>query len=86
MRFAIEQRHLTDGSGKPIGRSDVEFHLFDAENLDEAVGLFVGRTQAEVVGTVLKFPGLRAMATIRNPEGVYTIQLTPASQDHAPLR
>ena len=81
MRFTIEERHLTDGEGKPVAAPGaVEFHLFDAESVDDAVRLFVKEDNAEVIGNVLKFPGFQAVATVRKATGVYTLQFTPASQ------
>ena len=84
MRFTIEQRHLTDGSGKPLRpANEVSFHTFDAENVDDALRLFVKKQGAEVIGDVTKLPGLQAVATIRDPRGVYTLQVTPSSQHYA---
>ena len=83
MRFNIEQRHLTDGTGKPITNepSAVSFHTCEAETADEAVRAFVHRDDgAEVIGNILKFPGFQAVATVRKPTGVYTLQVTPSSQ------
>jgi hypothetical protein len=81
MRFTIEERHLTDGAGRPVSTPDaVEFHTFDAETIDEAVRLFVSGGSAELIGNVLKFPGFQAVATVRKASGVYTLQFTPASQ------
>lgn len=81
MKFTIEERHLTDGSGRPIVSGDsVAFHTFDAESVDEAVGLFVRKDNAEIIGNVLKFPGFQAVATVRKDSGVYTLQFTPSSQ------
>lgn len=83
MKFTIEERHLTDTEGRPISTNSpdsVAFHSFDAASIDEAVGLYVQRDQAEVIGSVLKFPGLQAVATVRKATGVYTLQFTPASQ------
>lgn len=81
MRFTIEQRHLTDPSGKPIAAdSSVSIHTFEADTADEAVRLFVKKDGAEVIGNILKFPGFQAVATVRNPSGVYTLQVTPTSQ------
>ena len=82
MRFNIEQRHLTDGTGKPITGepSAVSFHTCEAESADEAVRMFVTRDGAEVIGNILKFPGFQAVATVRKPTGVYTLQVTPSSQ------
>ena len=81
MRFTIEQRHLTDGGGKPVaGMNAVSFHTCDADSVDDAVLLFVRRQEGEILGDVLKFPGFQAVATVRKPSGVYTLQFTPASQ------
>jgi len=82
MKFTIEQRHLTDTSGKPIGNDPhaVSFHTFEAETVDEAVRLFVIGERGEVIGDVLKFPGFQAVATVRSTSGVYTLQVGPASQ------
>ena len=81
MRFTVEERHLTDASGRPIAGLDaVSFHTCEAENVDEAVRLFIKKDDAEVIGNVLKFPGLQAVATVRKASGVYTLQFTPSSQ------
>ena len=80
MRFSIEQRHLTDAAGKPVPRdADVSFHVCEAESVDDAVHLYLRNSGAEIIGDVLKFPGFQAMATMRTAEGVYTLQVTPAS-------
>jgi hypothetical protein len=80
MKFSIEQRHLTDAAGKPIPRdADVSFHVCEAESADDAVRLYLRDTGAEVIGDVLKFPGFQAMATMRTANGVYTLQVSPAS-------
>lgn len=82
MRFTIEQRHLTNGTGQPVTdlSQAVTFHFCDANTLDEAVTQFATGHSAEVIGSVLKFPGFQAMATLRNPTGVFTLQIAPASQ------
>lgn len=86
MRFTIEQRHLTDPAGKPIATdSSVSFHSCEADTADEAVRLFVKKDGAEVIGNILKFPGFQAVATVRNPQGVYTLQVTPSSE-RLPIR
>lgn len=85
MRFTIEERHLTDTDGRPIAHTapdSVAFHTFDADTVDDAVRLFVKKDDGEIIGTVLKFPGFQAVATIRKASGVYTLQFTPASQQH----
>lgn len=81
MRFTIEQRHLTDKEGRPIAAANaVSFHTCDADNTDEAVRLFIRDRDGEVIGNVLKFPGFQAVVTVRSPEGVFTLQIGPASQ------
>ena len=80
MRFTIEQRHLTDDSGKPIGPpNSVTYHTCDADTVDDAIRLFIKKHEAEIIGNVLTFPGFQAVATVRDPTGVYTLQFTPAS-------
>jgi hypothetical protein len=82
IRFTVEQRHLTDESGRPVepGAEAVSYQNYDAESVDDALGLFVRSNHAELIGSVLKFPGFQAVATVRKPGGVYTIQFTPSSQ------
>ncbi len=85
IRFTIEERHLTDPEGRPIADTApdvVAFHTFDAETVDDAVRLFVKRDHGEIIGSVLKFPGFQAVATIRKASGVYTLQFTPSSQQY----
>ena len=81
MRFSIEQRHLTDAAGKPIVRDgrEVSYELMTAESVDDALGLYIRDRGAEVIGKVIKFPGFQAFATMRNVDGVYTLQVSPAS-------
>jgi hypothetical protein len=84
MRFTIEQRHLTDTTGKPVANDRaVSFHTCEAETVDDAVRLFVTDREGEILGDVLKFPGFQAIATLRNTAGLYTLQVTPASQQFA---
>jgi hypothetical protein len=83
IRFTIEERHLTDGEGRPVVGTvpdAVTFHTFEAESVDDAVRLFVKRDHGEILGNVLKFPGFQAIATVRKAGGVYTLQFTPSSQ------
>jgi hypothetical protein len=81
MRFVIEQRHLTDDAGKPVGSPHVaSFHMFDAEDADTAVRLFIRKDGGEILGDVLRFPGFQAVATVRKTSGVYTLQVSPTSQ------
>jgi hypothetical protein len=81
MHFTVEERHLTDTSGRPTEAPHaVQFHQCDGENLDEAVRLYVVDAKAELIGDVLKFPGFQAVATVRKASGVYTLQFTPSSE------
>ena len=83
IRFTIEERHLTDATGRPVATPEpVEFHSFEAETVDDAVRLFVKKDDGELIGGVLKFPGFQAVATVRKSSGVYTLQFTPASQQY----
>ena len=88
MKFTIEQRHLTDQAGKPVSGDPgaVSFHTFEAENVDDAVRFFVSNGRGEVIGDVLKFPGFHAVATVRDIHGVYTLQVSPSSQNIAPVK
>jgi hypothetical protein len=85
IRFTIEERHLTDEDGRPVTATAVDavaFHSFEAATVDDAVRLYVGKDDAQLIGNVLKFPGFQAVATIRKASGVYTLQFTPASQGY----
>ena len=81
MRFSIEQRHLTDAAGKPVARDgrEVSFEVTEAESVDDAIRLYVRDCTAEVIGNVITFPGFQAVATMRNADGVYTLQVAPTS-------
>jgi hypothetical protein len=83
IRFTIEERHLTDTDGRPVATTapdSVAFRNVDADTIDDAVRLYIRDDGAEIIGTVLKFPGFQAVATVRKSTGVYTLQFTPASQ------
>jgi hypothetical protein len=87
MRFTIEQCHLTDAAGKPTPAAQaVAFFSQDASSADEAVHLFVRDRGAEIIGTILQFPGFQAVATMRSDDGVYTLQVGPTSQQLPVLR
>ena len=83
MRFSIEQRHLTDAAGKPIARDgrEVSFEVMEAASIDDAMELYIRDRCAEVIGNVIKFPGFQAVATLRSSNGVFTLQVTPSSQN-----
>ena len=86
MRFTVEERHLTDTDGRPIPAGDpdsVSFQTLDAESIDDVISSYIHRDAAELIGTVLRFPGFQAVATVRKASGVYTVQFTPASQAFA---
>jgi hypothetical protein len=84
MRFTIEQRHLTDDAGKPVRDPHAStFHLTDADDADSAVQRFIRSDGGELLGDILKFPGFQAVATVRKMSGVYTLQVSPASQQFA---
>ena len=85
MRFNIEQRHLTDPSGRPISSAAaaVSFHSIEAESAPDAIHGFAIEHRGEIIGEILKFPGFQAVATVRNTEGVYTLQVAPSSQKFA---
>ena len=85
MRFTIEQRHLTDPTGKPVtDASSVAFHTLEADSAEQAVRLLIKRDNAELMGDIKKFPGFHAVATIRTIGGVFTLQVTPTSQSRVP--
>ena len=88
VRFTIEQRHLTDGGGKPIAHDpeSVSIHSMDAPSADEAVRLFIKKDDAELLGDILRFPGFQAVATVRKIGGVYTLQVSPTSQTRIPIQ
>ena len=85
MRFNIEQRHLTDPGGRPVSSAaaEVSFHSIEAESASEAIRGFASEHRGEIIGEIMKFPGFQAIATVRNPEGVYTLQVAPSSQKFA---
>jgi hypothetical protein len=87
MRFTIEQRHLTDPGGRPTANDPdtVSFHTCEAQSADAAVRLFLDGNGGAVIGDIVKFPGMQAVATMRNATGVYTLQVTPSSQNLAPI-
>ena len=82
MRFNIEQRHLTDPSGRPVSSAAaaVSFHAIEAESASEAIRGFASEHRGEIIGDIMKFPGFQAVATVRKSDGVYTLQFTPTSQ------
>jgi len=49
------------------------------------VRAFVEQNGGQIIGEIVKFPGFHAVATMRNAEGVDTLQVAPSSQKFAPL-
>ncbi|HEX7190440.1 MAG TPA: hypothetical protein VF381_02605 [Thermoanaerobaculia bacterium] len=58
----------------------LSFHTCEASDADDALHLYVRDQSAELIGNVLRFPGFQAIATMRNAEGVFTLQVAPSSQ------
>jgi len=87
MRFTIEQRPLTDPSGRPSTHDPkaVSFHHCEAESAGDAIHRFLTANAGNIVGDIVKFPGLQAVGTVRLADGVYTLQVTPSSQNLAPI-
>ncbi len=87
MRFTIEQRPLTDPSGRLAahGRETVSFHHCEAESAGDAIDQFLIANGGNIVGDIVKFPGLQAVGTVRLADGVFTLQVTPSSQSVVPL-
>jgi len=87
MHFTIEQRHLTDASGRPVphAAAAVLFHSIEAESASDAARLFVEQNSGQIIGEIVKFPGFHAVATMRSTNGVDTLQVAPSSQKFAPV-
>lgn len=51
--------------------------MLDAGTVDEVIDSFVRGERAELVGNVLRFAGLQAVATLRAAQRVYTLQIDP---------
>lgn len=79
MRFRVERVFLTDRAGHtlPPG-TETTWHVVDAGSVDDAVQTFARREGAEIVGDVLRFAGLQAVATLRS-DRVFTVQIDPAT-------
>ena len=81
MKFRVEQVYLTDEAGKVVSiPQDRQYHVLEADTVDEALFAFIRQDGAEIVGEVLKLPGLQAVATVRRQQHVYTLQVNPASE------
>jgi hypothetical protein len=82
IRFTIEERHLTDLNGRVV-TPEVSFHSCEADSVEDAVRLYVKDGDAELIGKVQTFPGFQGVATVRRPTGVYTLAISPASQQYS---
>ena len=80
IRFTIEERHLTDLNGKVV-TPEVSFHSCEADSVEDAVRLYVTHDDgAELIGNIQTYPGFQGVATVRRPSGVYTLAISPSSQ------
>lgn len=78
MRFTVEQVFLTDGNGEPAAYPP-DYHVVEAESVDDALAHFLDTQSASLVGAVRKYPGFQAVATARSAERVFTLNLLPGS-------
>jgi len=79
MRFTIEERHLADLRGAAVPDS-VHFHTLDASSVEDAVNTLIGSDGGEIIGKIQTFPGFQGIATVRRASGVYTLTISPSSQ------
>lgn len=81
MRFRVEQIYLTDQQGRviPSNGRHPQYHVVEAATVDELIMAFVQEQGGTIVGDVLKFPGFQAVATVRNEQSVYTLQVLPST-------
>ena len=79
MRFTIEQIFLdTTRAARPV--TEPQYHLVEAEDVDDALQAFLTLSSASLVGTVQKLPGRHAVATARTTEDVvFTLNILPGS-------
>jgi hypothetical protein len=85
MRFRIEQVYLTDDNGRVLpSDSRHDYFVDDAVNVEQVLDNFISRDGAEIVGSVLRLPGLQAIATVRRQQAVYTLQIVPATDSRRP--
>lgn len=78
VRFTVEQVFLTNSQGFRTGPA-VQYHLVEAETVDEALAAFLRSSSATLVGTVRRFPGLHVVATARTNVAVFTVNVLPGS-------
>lgn len=81
MKFRVERNFLTDEAGRtlPPGR-ETTWHIVEGESVDEVIRAVGALEDSELVGTVLRFAGLQAVATFRCDRRVFTVQIDPATE------
>jgi hypothetical protein len=57
----------------------MQYHVIDADTVDDAIADFLRHHDATLVGDPQKFPGLQAIATARANGVVFTIHFVPSS-------
>ncbi len=74
MRFSVEQIFLTDCAGKALSeRGPTEYHVVEADTLDAALTAFLLKHRAGVIGTIQRFHGAQAVATVHQEQTVFTV-------------
>lgn len=80
MKFRVECSYLTDDAGRTLAPGiETTWHVVDGESVDDVLQHFVATQGAELVGSVLRFAGLQAVATLRSQRRVFTVQIDPAT-------
>jgi hypothetical protein len=78
VRFTLEQIFLASPRGAPPVDTP-QYHLVEADTVDAALAEFLASSSATLVGSVQKFPGFQAVATARNEDVVFTVNVLPGS-------
>lgn len=87
MKFRIERNFLTDEMGRTLAPgAETTWHMVDGETIDEVVRAVADLEKAELVGSILRFAGLQAVATFRAGRRVFTVQIDPATERYAVRR
>ena len=84
MKFRVERNFLTDESGRTLPPGvETTWHMVEGESVDEVLQAVAGLEKAELVGSILRFAGLQAVATFRVARRVFTVQIDPATERYA---
>lgn len=76
MQFRVERVFLTDQTGRTVSPGlEMTWHVVDAGTVDEVIDSFARTERAELVGSVLRFAGQQAVATLRAARRVFTLQI-----------